>query len=250
MSERKIICARSVHLHWKTPADCNRFDVSLNVEKSHPGSFFMAVGWSQGYFGIQDLGGDHHGLICSVWDGNDTDPNLVQQAKALKCADGATVRRFGGEGCGLQCIMPFKIRNNLRFSVCAEVLTAEWTRYSAWVFYDGGHRLRLVDYLSRMEGRLLNGLYSFVEDFRRDTESAHHSRRAVFHYPTCVYRGGADDVKGAKFTIASPDFEGDNYDARRYGKSGIELSTGGRIENTCTPGTFIPVCDHALVENP
>src|SRR5262245_65703867 len=106
---RNIIGARSVHAAWNAPERCNSFAVTLDVLKTWPGSFFMAVGWSQGYFGIQGLGDGTSGVICSVWGGNDKDRNIVMHAKALSCAPGATVRRVGGEGGGLSCVMPFRM---------------------------------------------------------------------------------------------------------------------------------------------
>src|SRR5262245_2814620 len=165
---KKIIAARSVHLGWDTP-ESSRFQVRLRIHKSVPGSFFMAVGWSQGYFGIQELTPGKFGLICSVWDSNTVDPDPVQQAKALYAIPGATVRRFGGEGAGLQCVSEtdLGLEDPMIFSVDATVITNEWTKFSARV-----NGVRFVDYLSRMEGRRLRGFYSFIEDFRRDGKSA------------------------------------------------------------------------------
>src|SRR5467141_1932041 len=37
--------ARSVHLHWKAP-DGDLFYQEMTVERSVPGSYFMAAGWS------------------------------------------------------------------------------------------------------------------------------------------------------------------------------------------------------------
>lgn len=240
MSNRKIICARSVHIGWTAPENCHSFAVTLDILKSAPGTFFMAVGWSQGYFGIQDLGDGQSGLICSVWDGNDKDPNIVQQAKALSCAPGATVRRFGGEGVGLQCLMPFplptKSEGPYRFCVDSEIVTAEWTLYRAFVHFGTGSRIKLVEYLSRMEGRRLRGFYSFIEDFRRDGDSAEKERRALFSSPVSRIRFDTP-IQYGRFAIAAPDFEGDNYDARVPYAGAVELATGGTVEPSIKPHT-------------
>src|SRR6185503_1291176 len=60
--------ARSVHLRWKAP-DGDLFYQEMVVERSVPGSYFMAVGWNTGYFGIQELSSPTNKLVLfSVWD--------------------------------------------------------------------------------------------------------------------------------------------------------------------------------------
>ncbi len=46
--------ARSVHWGWAAP-DAEIFTTSMIVDRSTPGSYFMACGWNTGYFGIQEL---------------------------------------------------------------------------------------------------------------------------------------------------------------------------------------------------
>src|SRR5687767_14843250 len=59
--------ARSVHLWWPAPA-ADIFYNELTVEQSVPGSYFMACGFQQGYFGIQELGDGRKVVLFSVWD--------------------------------------------------------------------------------------------------------------------------------------------------------------------------------------
>src|SRR3954464_11588758 len=59
--------ARSVHLHLSAP-EADAFYNELTVERSVPGSYFMACGFSHGYFGIQELGGGKKVVLFSVWD--------------------------------------------------------------------------------------------------------------------------------------------------------------------------------------
>jgi hypothetical protein len=40
----------------------------MAVGNSVPGSYFMAVGWNTGYFGIQEVSADRKVVIFSVWD--------------------------------------------------------------------------------------------------------------------------------------------------------------------------------------
>lgn len=240
---RKIICARSVHLRWGATDDCSEFSITLKPIKSVAGTYFMAVGWSQGYFGIQNLGNGHAGLICSVWDGQNSEPNLIHQAKAISCAPHATVRRFSGEGVGLQTVMPHFMLPLMRFRVRSRPLAEDpnWTTFSAeFSVSEKAAWTPFVTYLSRMEGRTLRGFYSFVEDFRRDVFSARESRRAIFC--DAVSRVGflsREALNSPKVTIALPEFEGDNWNARKVGETSFEISTGGRVKPTVTPGEFL-----------
>src|SRR3954470_23725122 len=59
--------ARSVHLHYPAP-DADAFYNELTVERSVPGSYFMACGFRHGYFGIQELSGGRKVVLFSVWD--------------------------------------------------------------------------------------------------------------------------------------------------------------------------------------
>src|SRR3954467_7536370 len=66
--------ARTVNLVYET----GQADVYYNemvVEKVADGSFYMACGWNNGYFGLQQYDGDNkRALIFAVW--NATDTNL------------------------------------------------------------------------------------------------------------------------------------------------------------------------------
>src|SRR5687767_6016311 len=63
----KFRAARSVHLGWQGPGG-DLFYNEMAVEKSVPGSYFMAVGWNTGYFGIQEITPKNKVVIFSVWD--------------------------------------------------------------------------------------------------------------------------------------------------------------------------------------
>src|SRR5581483_9918962 len=90
--------ARSVHLRYEAP-EATVFYNELRVEESVPGSYFMACGFKQGYFGIQELGpGRKKVVLFSVWDpGTQNDPNKVsadQRVEEIYRASDVIVRRF------------------------------------------------------------------------------------------------------------------------------------------------------------
>src|ERR1700678_1099199 len=90
--------ARSVHLRYQGP-DATAFYNEVTVEESVPGSYFMACGFHQGYFGIQELRpGQDRVVLFSVWDpGTQNNQGSVpagQRVEELYHADDVTVRRF------------------------------------------------------------------------------------------------------------------------------------------------------------
>ncbi len=92
--------ARSVHLGWSAP-DGEVFYNEMVVEQSVPGSYFMAVGWNTGYFGIQELNAaTNKVVIFSVWDPTRGDnANAVpveQRVEVLHSDPGVRIKRFGG----------------------------------------------------------------------------------------------------------------------------------------------------------
>src|SRR5689334_12511667 len=101
----KGIACRSVHLGYPAPEGI-AFYIEMTVEKSADGTYFMAAGWSKGYFGIQELANGKKVVLFSVWDptaGND--PKTVDESKRVKMLhkdEAVRVKRFGGEGTGGQ----------------------------------------------------------------------------------------------------------------------------------------------------
>jgi hypothetical protein len=175
--------ARSVHLHYPAP-EADAFYNELTVEKSVPGSYFMACGFGHGYFGIQELARGRKVVLFSVWDptkGDDAkNVPLEQRVEVLKQGEGVEVKRFGGEGTGGQSFFQYdwKVGETYRFLVRAKV-EGEKTAYSGYFYLpDSKAWKHLVTFRTRTGGARLAGLYSFVEDFKRDTVSATQVRRA------------------------------------------------------------------------
>lgn len=230
--------ARSVHLGWPAP-DAELFLLDLVVEESTPGSYFMACGWDTGYFGIQELGPGRKVGIFSVWDPTaGDDPSAVKtedRVELLHEAPGVRIKRFGGEGTGGQCMLDFDwaIGATNRFLVRGKPDGAK-TAYEGWLWRPQKSAWEhLVTFRTRTGGRPLKGLYSFVEDFRRDGASVADRRRARFG------NGWVRTVKGewmpltrARFTASGADWEArDGIDAGpTAGAPGwFWLHTGGDV---------------------
>lgn len=86
-----------------------------------------------------------------------------------------------------------------------------------------------MTFRTRNNGKLLRGIYSFVEDFRRDTRSVDDVRRARFFNAWAKPLGGEwQAVTQAKFTASRADWEArDNINMGVAAVNGFFLATGG-----------------------
>lgn len=238
--------ARSVHLGFSAPeAVC--FYNEMVVEKSVNGSYFMACGWNTGYFGIQQLRGETNKVVIfSVWDrATGDDPKAVKledRVEVLYEGPGVRIKRFGGEGTGGQCMAPFawKIGETNRFLISAAV-EGEKTAYTASIFDPAKSEWRrLATFRTRTGGTPLKGLYSFVEDFRRDHRSANETRRARFGNAWVRTTSGEwKFINGARFTASNAEWEAkETIDAGLEG-SWLYLATGGDLKRSRELGSRI-----------
>jgi hypothetical protein len=228
--------ARSVHLHYPAP-DADAFYNEVTVERSVPGSYFMACGFRHGYFGIQELSGGRKVVLFSVWDasrGDDAEKvPLEQRVEVLHQDPAVEVKRFGGEGTGGQSFFKYdwKAGETCRFLVRAK-LSGQKTAYAAYFYLPKEKSWKhLVTFRTFTGGDRLNGLYSFIEDFRRDTKSAGEARRAAFGNGW-VLAGGWKPLLKARFTASSSEWEAkETIDAGVEG-AGFYLQTGGDTKTT------------------
>lgn len=238
--------ARSVHLQWNS-AETEVFYLEAKVIQSTPGSYFMACGWSGGYFGIQELRDQKTVAIFSVWDPTKgDDPNAVkpeERVELLHEGGGVRIKRFGGEGTGGQCMVdfPWTVGATVRFLVRAEAQGPK-TAYSGWLYDEArGSWRHLVTFRTRAGGKLLRGLYSFVEDFRRDRRSVDDVRRAEFGHGWT--KGGSGDwqpLTQARFTASRAAWEArDNINAGPA-SLGYFLATGGETTRTAELSAALP----------
>lgn len=231
--------ARSVHLRYDAK-DGDLFYNELTVEQSTSGSYFMACGWNTGYFGIQQLDASTNKVVIfSVWDptrgDNANKVPLEERVQILYQDPAARISRFGGEGTGGKCIWPCSWRTNETYGfIVSAAIDGEFTSYAGW-FRDGraGDWQHLVTFRTRTGGQLLSGLYSFIEDFRRDGHSVKETRRARFG--NGWLRAANTQwvpLNRAVFTASNAEWESkENIDAGLSG-SAFYLATGGKIVRT------------------
>jgi Domain of unknown function (DUF3472)/Domain of unknown function (DUF5077) len=235
----KGIACRSVHLGYQAEKGAAFYN-EVKVETSADGTYFMACGWSKGYFGIQELANGKKLVIFSVWDPSaGDDPATVPDDKRVKMLhkdDAVRVKRFGNEGTGGQSFFDYdwKVGETYRFLVTAKPDSDTRTAYSGYFFVPEAKTWKhLVTFSTLTEkDELLRGYYSFIEDFRRNKISTTKTRRAEFLNGWIKTTTGAwKPLTKARFTAdANPVL---NIDAGALGAK-FFLATGGESENKTT----------------
>ena len=242
--------ARSVHLRYEgLPQDVTGAAATVTIREAPPGTYFSVMCWSCGYCGLQCLANGEHRLIYSVWDPVDPHDYSARadavkediRAKVLYADPMMEVSRFGGEGTGAKTMAKYdwEVGVPVRFRVETE---AEGTNRTAFTCFlrdpgsEGGWRkLATISTMNRKgKAAQIGGIYSFVEDFRRNYDSAKRVRRAEFSDMEVRTPAGWQPVERAMFT-ADPT-PSKNIDAGRVkgNPRAFFLSTGGSTTNATT----------------
>lgn len=227
--------ARSVHLRYPAP-EATLYYNEVKVLESQNSSYFSVCGFGHGYFGIQQLAApDDKVVIFSVWDtGAQNDPGSVSQdhrVTVLYHDPQVEVKRFGGEGTGAQSFYHYhwKIGDSYKFALKAAA-TGDRTAYSAFFYINETRQWkRLATFATLTQGEGLKALYSFIEDFRRDGQSAKERRSAIFHNGWTLTKDG-DWVSLARATFTGDSTPTNNINAAVSG-DGFLLATGGNTAN-------------------
>lgn len=237
--------ARSVHL-WRPAPKSDTFINEMTVEQSTRGSYFMACGFANGYFGIQELGDGRKVVLFSVWDpGNPQDLGakqdavpLEQRVEVLHSDADVKVERFGGEGTGGKSMWPheWKLGETCRFCV-RSLVEGNKTAFAGYFWLAAENRWKhLATFRTITGGKSLEGFYSFVEDFRRDGKSVDEVRRAKFG------NGWAHTLDGDWVALNRAKLTADNTKLENFNggfaDGGFFLATGGDTKNTAKLNTM------------
>jgi len=231
---------RSIHLGYPAP-ESEWAVIDVVVEKSAPGTYFCALGFNRGYFGMQELSNGKKVIIFSVWDKHDPNNKTDRQQDTaednrvgvIDVGEGVRKGRFGGEGTGSQSFFDYdwKVGDTVRFAVHAKP-EGKFTTYTG-TFYDASRSTwQLMASFRTHSGTPLAGLYSFVEDFRRNYESAGIARRSTFNNGWCM------DTQGSWHPLIKARFTADPTPSNTIDAApvtdGFFLQTGGDTENAHT----------------
>lgn len=180
----------SVHLGFQVPeeaGDVVYFYNEINVPEGNDilGSYFMANGFGQGYFGIQVNSPDERRVLFSVWSPYKTDnPEDIpedQRIKLLKKGEGVHTGEFGNEGSGGQSYYKFMWETGTTYKFLLKGVPAgnNFTDFTAWFFAPEVNEWKLIASFSRPKtDTYLTRLYSFLENFY--TETGNVTRRGNF----------------------------------------------------------------------
>lgn len=201
----------SVHLTYQVPeeaSDVLYFYNEINVPKGEDvlGSYFMANGFAEGYFGIQVNGAEERRVLFSVWSPYKTDnPKDIpadQQIKMLKKGEGVYTGEFGNEGSGGQSYRKYmwKAGTSYRFLLKAQPVGNNSTDYTAYFFAPEIGKWELIASFRRPKtDTYLKRPHSFLENFH--TETGNQTRKG-FYSNQWVYdtKGQWHEMTTAKFT--------------------------------------------------
>lgn len=170
--------AASVHLLYPLPDSVkvisfyNEITVPEGADVLH--SYYMACGFSRGYFGIQVNSATERRVIFSVWDaGNEAvdRKKVADENKVQLIAKGEEVFAgdFGNEGTGghSHWVYNWKAGETYKFLVTATTDTAaNTTTYTGYIFLPEIQKWKLIAaFKAPKDGKPLRKLYSFVENF-------------------------------------------------------------------------------------
>lgn len=204
--------AASVHLHYQVPDTVkgvtlyNELTVPHGADPIH--SYYMACGFSRGYFGIQVNSATERRVIFSVWDaGKETidrskvaDFNKVQ---LVAKGEDVYVDGFGNEGTGghSHWIYEWKTGETYKFAVTALPDSAtKSTIYTGYIYLPERQRWKLIAaFKAPGDGDYLRAPYSFVENF--DGVNGQLQRKLILGNQWMQHANGNwTEFTGARFT--------------------------------------------------
>ena len=166
----------SVHLNYAVPENTNIewFYNEVTVPEGNDiiGSYFMADGFGEGYFGMQVNSATERHILFSVWSPFKTDnPKDIpedQKIQLLKKGENVHAGEFGNEGSGGQSYMNYnwKAGTTYKFLLHAKPDENNHTTYTAYFFApeDGVWHL-IASFKRPATNTWLKHLYSFLENF-------------------------------------------------------------------------------------
>lgn len=165
----------SVHMGYVLPNENIEWfynEVVVPEEGDIPSSYYMACGFGQGYFGMQNNTPYKRRVLFSVWSPYETDnaaeiPDSLRVV-LLKKGEGVTVQDFGNEGSGGQSFMHYdwKAGERCRFLMGVKPDGNGNTVYTAYFFDNNMGKWRLVASFRRPKiSTWYTGAHSFLENF-------------------------------------------------------------------------------------
>lgn len=227
----------SVHMAYSLPAGHTAEwfynEVTVPEENDVVGSYYMANGFSQGYFGMQVNSATERRILFSVWSPYETDdPSSIpdeDRIKLIRKGEGVTINDFGNEGSGGQSYLIYKwiTGNTYKFLNRVRPIEGGYSEYTAYFYAPELSKWRLIAQWKRPKIQTYyTGMYSFLENFNPTT--GYLTRKAYFRNQWVYTIGGQwVELTNGKFTT----------DATGNGKHRIDykggLEAGGFFLQNC-----------------
>jgi hypothetical protein len=201
----------SVHLRYDVPRGKKlRYAYSeITVPKGEDpqGSYFMANGFGEGYFGFQVNGPEERRVLFSVWSPFQTDnPKDIPEDKrivVLKRGAGVRIGEFGNEGSGGQSFLIYPWKSGVTYRFLTEVHPDGEgnTVYTSWFGDKDAGEWRLIASFRRpYTSTDLQGFHSFLESF--DPTFGYIGRRALYgNVWVCDTDGIWHECTKARFSV-------------------------------------------------
>jgi hypothetical protein len=201
----------SVHLTYETPRDRDLqyaySEITVPKGEDPIGSFFMANGFAEGYFGIQVNGSEERRVLFSVWSPFRTNNprDIPEDQRVALLVRGPDVRtgEFGNEGSGGQSFLvyPWKSEVTYRFLTEVKPVGESNTTYTSWFGDKAKNEWRLIASFRRPKTDThLRRFHSFLESF--NPAYGHIGRRA--HYGNVWVRDTGEEwheCTNARFSV-------------------------------------------------
>ncbi len=180
----------SVHLNFQVSENAGKIEYFYNeitVPENNDvlGSYFMACGFAQGYFGIQVNSETERRILFSVWSPFNTDnPGEIpddQKIKLLKKGADVYTGEFGNEGSGGQsyCKYLWKAGTTYKFLIKANPTGKGETDFTAWFYAPEVGEWNMIASFRRPKTNVyLTRLHSFLENFY--TETGNVTRKGIY----------------------------------------------------------------------
>ncbi|MDR1742854.1 MAG: DUF3472 domain-containing protein [Dysgonamonadaceae bacterium] len=201
----------SVHLKYTIPenvtAEWFYNEVTVPEGFDPVGSYFMANGFGEGYFGMQVNSATERRILFSVWSPFKTDhPDQIPEedrVKLIRRGESVTINDFGHEGSGGQSYLVYNwsAGNTYRFLNRIRPLDDGYTEYTAYFYAPENGYWRLIAQWKRPKTQTwYTHAHSFLENFNNNMG---HITRKAFYTNQWVYTpsGRWVELLDGKFTV-------------------------------------------------
>jgi hypothetical protein len=170
----------SVHLNYPFPEgekiEWFYNEITVPVGEDPVGSYYMANGFAEGYYGIQVNSPTERRILFSVWSPFRTDnPHDIpedQRILLLKKGEDVNIGEFGNEGSGGQSYLKYSwiTGNTYQFLTRIRPDGRGTTEYTAWFFAPELGKWRLIaQFLRPKTDTWYKRAHSFLESFNPET---------------------------------------------------------------------------------